>query len=320
MTNNIIFSIIIPAYKQKFFKECIDSILAQTYKYFELIIVNDDSPEDLDAIIKSYSDPRIRYYKNRKNCGAIDVVDNWNICLSYTIGDYVICMGDDDKLLPNCLEVYNNLIAEYPGRGIYHAWTEIIDENSQLIRTQNIRPIEEDVYSFIWHRWHGREQFIGDFLFETKRLKANGGFYKLPLAWGSDDITAVIAAKDNGIINSQIPIFQYRVNSQTISKSSNFELKLKAINIEEDWYNNFLSKHSNDEKRLRKNREKTKKELHQFMNKKKSVILMKDFSQNNWINRLNYWIPRKEIYKLNVNIIIYSMIKSLKLKIQNLFA
>ena len=308
------FSITIPAYKRTYLQECIDSILAQTYTDFELIIVNDASPEDLDSIVNSYSDARIRYYKNEKNCGAIDVVDNWNICLSYAIGDYVICMGDDDKLLPNCLEEYCKLITEYPGKGVYHAWTEIIDENSQLIRMQEARPIEENVYSLIWHRWHGREQFIGDFLFETKRLKSNGGFYKLPLAWGSDDITVVIAAKETGIVNSQTPIFQYRVNSQTISKSGNFELKLEAINKEEEWYSIFLSKFSNDEMHLRECREKTKKELYKFINKKRSVILAKDFSQsNNKASRLKYWILNKGRYKLNMKLIIVSIIRSLKI-------
>lgn len=46
------FTIAIPAYKRTFLKECIDSILAQTYKDFELIIINDASPEDLDSVVE----------------------------------------------------------------------------------------------------------------------------------------------------------------------------------------------------------------------------------------------------------------------------
>jgi glycosyltransferase involved in cell wall biosynthesis len=124
------FSILIPAYKKAYLQECIDSILRQSYERFELIIVDDASPEDLYSIVSLYSDPRIKYYRNGKNCGAINVVDNWNICLSYAAGDYVICMGDDDKLLPNCLEEYVKLIEKYPGVGLLHGWTEIIDEDS----------------------------------------------------------------------------------------------------------------------------------------------------------------------------------------------
>ena len=86
------FSVVVPAYKANFLKECIDSVLAQTYVDFEIIIVNDASPEDLDSIVSLYKDTRIRYYKNKTNCGAINVVDNWNKCLEYATGDYIICM------------------------------------------------------------------------------------------------------------------------------------------------------------------------------------------------------------------------------------
>ncbi len=104
------FSITIPAYKKRYLAEAIESVIRQSYNDFELIIVDDCSPEDLYSIVQSFSDSRIKYFRNQTNCGAIDVVDNWNICLSYCTGDFVICMGDDDRLLPNCLEEYLELI------------------------------------------------------------------------------------------------------------------------------------------------------------------------------------------------------------------
>ena len=98
------FSITIPAYKTRFLDEAIHSVIAQTYQDWQLVIVDDCSPEDLKSIVEPYlADSRVEYYRNEKNCGAVDVVDNWNICLSHCTGDYVICMGDDDRLLPCCL-------------------------------------------------------------------------------------------------------------------------------------------------------------------------------------------------------------------------
>ena len=88
MTHDIKFSVMVPAYKAQFLAECIDSILAQSYKNFELIIVNDASPQDLDSIVSKYDNPRIRYYKNEVGFGAEHVVGNWNKCLEYAIGDY----------------------------------------------------------------------------------------------------------------------------------------------------------------------------------------------------------------------------------------
>ena len=114
------FSIGIPAYKAKFLKECVESILNQTYTDFELIIVNDASPENLDEIVLKFSDSRIRYYVNEINCGAENVVDNWNKCLEYSNGEFFILMGDDDIMHYNYLEEFERLIKKYPDLDIYH--------------------------------------------------------------------------------------------------------------------------------------------------------------------------------------------------------
>ena len=76
------FSITIPAYKAAFLPEAIESCLAQTYSDFELIVVDDASPEDIAGIVHRYEDRRIKYYRNEHNYGAINVVENWNRCLA----------------------------------------------------------------------------------------------------------------------------------------------------------------------------------------------------------------------------------------------
>lgn len=308
------FSITIPAYKTSYLKECIESILAQTYTDFELIIVNDASPEDLTSIVHSFDDSRIRYYINEKNCGAINVVDNWNKCLSYATGDYIICMGDDDKLLPTCLEEYKKLIELHPNLGVYHAWTQIIDEKSNIIRMQEKRPEIESVYSMMWGRWSGRIQFIGDFLFDRKILLRNGGFYKLPLAWASDDITAYTAAQDTGIANMQVPGFQYRVNSLTISKNGNAKIKLMAINQEGEWYKHFLKdnyqKLDNVNETFRK---MLLERIYNILNKKRVGTIVQDLSINGLYKIYFYYIKRKN-YKLTIPLLVYTIIETLKHK------
>ena len=158
------FSILIPTFKAKYLKECIQSILNQTYDSFEVIIVNDASPENISSIVREFDDVRIRYFVNAKNYGAFEVVKNWNHCLSYATGDYVICMGDDDCLKPNCLEVYNSLIKSNPGIGVLHGWTEIINDNSEAYLMTTHRCAKESAMSLLWHRMFSyHAQFIGDF-------------------------------------------------------------------------------------------------------------------------------------------------------------
>lgn len=237
-----LFTIAIPAYKKAFLHEAIDGCIKQTYNNLEIVIVDDASPENLASVSTQFTDPRIRYYRNEKNCGAVNVVDNWNICLSYATGEYIICMGDDDKLLPNCLEEYVKLMEKYPGLGVYHAWTEIIDEQSNFLTLQQPRPEFESALSLAWNRWNGRNrQYIGDFCYNVEFLRQEGGFYKTPMAWGSDDISAVRAAAYKGIANTQAICFQYRMNSLTITQTGNNEIKIKAILQEKKWFEDFIS-------------------------------------------------------------------------------
>lgn len=236
MVNDIVFSITIPSFKVRFLKEAIESVLTQTYSNWELIIVDDASPEDIKSVVEQFNDERIRYYRNEKNCGAIDVVDNWNICLGYCKGDYVICIGDDDKLTPDCLEEYARLIAKHPGLAVYHSQTDVIDEEGNVIGHQQQRPEYQSCIELILHRWNGDIQFIGDFCYDVKKLRAEGGYYKLPLAWASDDITAVRAAEFKGIANTQKSTFQYRSNQQSITQSKTNGIKLYAKSKELEWY------------------------------------------------------------------------------------
>ena len=241
---NVKFSVTIPAYKSRFLKNAIESVITQTYNNWDLIIVDDASPEDLATLVRGFKDPRIRYYRNTKNCGAVNVVDNWNICLNYCESDYVICMGDDDMLAPCCLEEYAILIEKYPNLNVYHALTDVVDESGNVIGHQRLRPEYQTVQELILHRWNGDVQFIGDFCYKLDYLRKTGGYFKQPLAWASDDITAVRAAEEGGgIANTQKMCFLYRENRMSISSNKNNGLKLDAKARERQWFVDFFLRH-----------------------------------------------------------------------------
>ena len=290
------YSITIPAYKAKFLKECIDSILCQTYKDFELIIVNDASPEDLDSIVNGYDDSRIRYFKNAKNCGAINVVDNWNKCLEYAKGEFIICMGDDDKLMSNCLEEYDKLITKYPQLDAFHARVIRIDDDSNVIDILEDRAEVESVYSLMRHRFCGRLQYIGDFCYRVSKLRKLGGFFKLPMAWGSDDATSYMMSCPLGIANTNKAAFMYRVNRQTISNTGNNKIKMNALNQEEQWLTDFVEK-------LQPNSIEDKEEkkllfslMQQSLNSQKAIIVCSSCQKS--LLAVTYWIKNRKKYKL----------------------
>ena len=67
-----------PAYKANFLPAAIESIIAQTAIDWELVIVDDCSPEPVRATVLRYDDERIRYYRNERNLGGENLVKQWN--------------------------------------------------------------------------------------------------------------------------------------------------------------------------------------------------------------------------------------------------
>ncbi|TLV03224.1 glycosyltransferase family 2 protein [Dyadobacter luticola] len=306
------FSIGIPAYKASFLRECIDSILGQTEQDFELIIVNDASPQNIEEIVLGYNSPKIRYYKNDKNFGALNVVDNWNKCLSYATGEYFILMGDDDKMCPDYLEEFSKLITKFPACNIYHCRTLVINESSEPQWLTEPRPEFESVYDSVLERMKAnRIFFISDYVYRTETLNRNGGFFKLPLAWASDDISAYIGAMENGIAHTNKPVFMYRQSRQTISTSGSVDLKMNAIMEEHQWLMKFTERNPENptDQILLKN---IKKELRKFIQKKKIRTIYT--SPESLFSSAPKWFGLRKKYNLKIDELLYAFLLSFREK------
>lgn len=241
---SIFYSFVLPAYKSTFFKESIDSILTQTYANFELIIVNDASPDDLDTIINSYSDTRIRYYKNEKNIGGTDLVAQWNNCLEYAKGEYVILASDDDKYFPDYLEKINALVKKYPNVNVFRPRIQKIDAIGEIISIEGYLNESISQIEFAYQLFSRRiSSGIPYYLFKLNALKENEGFINFPLAWFSDDATVINLAK-NGIVSTPEILFSFRLSNQSISGGANtldtMVKKIKATKRFYNWFELFL--------------------------------------------------------------------------------
>lgn len=95
-------SVIVPTYNRAHMvTETIDSILSQTFRDLELIIVDNDSTDNTEEVIKSYKDKRIRYFKHQNN-GIVAVNRNYGV--SKAKGEYIAFCDDDDLWFPEKLE------------------------------------------------------------------------------------------------------------------------------------------------------------------------------------------------------------------------
>ena len=114
MTPTVTF--LVPCYNlAHFLPACVGSILAQTYRNFELLILDDCSPDDTPAVAQSFGDPRVRHIRNPVNLGH---VANYNRGIGLARGTYVWLISADDALrTPYALERYVRCLDQHPEVG-----------------------------------------------------------------------------------------------------------------------------------------------------------------------------------------------------------
>lgn len=108
---------IVPCYKlAHLLPECVDSILAQSYRDFEILIMDDCSPDNTPEVARSFTDPRVRHVRNDPNLGNSA---NYNKGIALARGKYVWLISADDRLRkPYVLERYVELMEAHPEVGL----------------------------------------------------------------------------------------------------------------------------------------------------------------------------------------------------------
>jgi glycosyltransferase involved in cell wall biosynthesis len=127
-------SIGLPVYNgEKYLENALDSILAQTFNNFELIISDNASKDNTEEICRKYTlkDERIRYHRNPQNIGGFN---NHNLTFSLANGDYFHFAAYDDIWAPDLLSKCVEALDKHPEVILSYTKTVQIDANGQFIR------------------------------------------------------------------------------------------------------------------------------------------------------------------------------------------
>ena len=236
---NISFSFIMPAYKALYLHSAIESILNQEYKKFELIIINDASPENLFEIVNHFSDKRIRYEKNIQNIGGTDLVKNWNYCIKFANNEYIILASDDDIYEPQFLIKAIALIEKYPDVNIIRSGVKRINEQGQILDIEF--PLKEFLTArefALYYAKGGTISCVSNYIFRKKALLDNGGFIPFPKAHYSDDATS-LALSYKGVACIPSNEFNFRVSNINLSNHTDLDVvceQLKATELYMTWF------------------------------------------------------------------------------------
>lgn len=143
-------SIVMPSYNTgRFIAKSIRSVLAQTYENWELIIVDDCSTDDTDAVVGTFSDRRIRYLKNQNNSGA---AVSRNRALREARGRWIAFLDSDDLWEPEKLQMQLAFMVKHDYHFSYTAYREIAENGESLgVRVTGPRRITKaGMYRYCW--------------------------------------------------------------------------------------------------------------------------------------------------------------------------
>lgn len=126
-------TVLIPVYNcAKYIITAIESVLAQKYTDYELLLIDDGSTDNTADIIASIKDSRIVFLKNSKNRG---IVYTLNKGLALARGKYIIRMDGDDIVIGNRFEVQIDFLNKNPDFGIVGGWYQVINAQGVIIDT-----------------------------------------------------------------------------------------------------------------------------------------------------------------------------------------
>lgn len=163
-------SVIVPAYNgDRYIGQALDSILAQSYRDYEIIVVDDGSEDNTSQIIQKY--PNQIYYVYQQNQG---VAASRNQGLEVATGEYIAFLDQDDIFLPDKLAQQVPLLDRQPSLGLVNSGWQIVNATGKLVAA--VQPWQKlpqlnSADLIIW-----KPVFLGAMLFRKSWLDRSGGF------------------------------------------------------------------------------------------------------------------------------------------------
>jgi glycosyltransferase involved in cell wall biosynthesis len=213
-------TIVIPCYKlAHLLQQCVNSILRQDYKNFEILIMDNCSPDNTPEVAQSFNDPRVKHIRNETNIGHIR---NFNKGISLARGKYVWMVLVDDMLRsPHVLGRYVDLMERNPNVGfVFCRAIEFEEEGEEQGICQWADCGDEDQ---IWkdrtffHRLIEANCIVACSEFFRKECYPKPGPYQLEIPWASDWYISCMIAMHFNVAYLAEPMVSVRIHGESLT-------------------------------------------------------------------------------------------------------
>lgn len=198
---------------QKYLRQAINSILGQTFKDFEFLIINDGSTDRSVEIVQSYKDSRIRLVHNDQNIG---LTKSLNRGLELAQGEYTARMDVDDVSLPKRLEKQAQYLDTNPEVCVIGCWWRAIDDNDAFLSCVHL-PVHS--YECAFMMFEKGEQPVGHpcVMYRTAEIRRLGGYNPEYCVTQDAELWFRVNAYGHSFANIPKILVLYRIHRHQIS-------------------------------------------------------------------------------------------------------
>jgi glycosyltransferase involved in cell wall biosynthesis len=209
----------IPTYNRAsgYLREALESALAQTYPNIEIVVADNCSPDNTRAVVESYADARIRYFRHDP---GLKPNDNFNFCLQQARGDYFLMLHDDDMVdsdfVASCMEAADCR----SDVGVLRTGTRIIDARGAVLGEAPNHAVGLSTTEFFLAWFAGATAlYICSTLYNTRWLREIGGFRSRHNLF-QDDVAGLTLAARYGRVDVSGVKASFRVHGAELTKAS----------------------------------------------------------------------------------------------------
>ena len=206
------FSVIIPLYnKETTILKTLDSVLAQTYPHFEVVVVDDGSTDRSAELVTSLADSRIRYFK-KENGGPSSAR---NLGVEKAEKEWLLFLDADDLLLGNALETFEKVIARTEGAGIFAANFYWVKKQAKWLYAKDYPEggVRNPYKDWFLHRLMPRAGAC-----VIQKGIASDYPYKEYLRRSEDTDVMFDMMRNHPVYRISVPVMEYRLDDATESK------------------------------------------------------------------------------------------------------
>lgn len=225
-------SVVMPVYNgEKFLKEAIDSVLAQTFENYEFIIADDGSTDNTPQIITSYTDKRIKYIRCEH-----DYIQTLNTAMKMAKASLIARFDADDRMVPQRLQVQRDFLMANPTIDVCGSWFQTFGEGEPYICKTIRNPEDIKIALLTTNPVAHPTVMLRRFCIEKLVAIDSVGPYRPAYIYAEDYyMWCELSAMGCSISNIQQCLLEYRFSGKQITRIHNSIMRRHARAVQNFW-------------------------------------------------------------------------------------